>query len=82
MTRNLDKKGVENLANAIIIQAVSDYRYAERKLAKNPNDELAKWDLESIKRFFYSHWFSILTNLSGSMLLSELQKKGLCYGNN
>lgn len=36
--------GYEELANAIILQAVKDYREALRLLGMNPNDKSAKRD--------------------------------------
>ena len=58
----------EELANAILLQAVKDYRLHddEKKLA-------------SIERFFRSDWFSVLTNINPEMLISKLRKEKVCY---
>ncbi len=57
-------KNYENLANAIILQAVNDYR--------NTNFLEERADIE---RFFRSKWFSILTNLDCETLIVNLRKE-------
>ena len=42
---------LEDLANAIIIQAADDYRKARRKLYKNPDDFVARKTLKEIEAF-------------------------------
>lgn len=54
------------LANAIIIQAVKDYRRT-----KNPDER------KELERFFRSGWFSFLCNLDGDALLAQLQKEAV-----
>ena len=58
----------ENLANAIILQAVKDYRLHD--------DEK---ELASIERFFRSGWFSTLTSINPEMLISKLRKEKVRY---
>lgn len=65
----------ENLANAIILQAVKDYRYARHKLRKNPNNAKAKAEINECERFFLSDWFGVLTNLDGEILLQKLKQE-------
>lgn len=67
--------GYEELANAIILQAVKDYRESLRLLSMNPNDKSAKRDQRNIERFFRSEWFSILTDLNGELLLKKLKEE-------
>ena len=67
--------GYEELANAIILQAVKDYREALRLLGMNPNDKSAKRDQRNIERFFRSEWFSILTDLNGELLMKKLKEE-------
>ena len=57
-------KNYEKLANAIILQAVRDYRCSTGK-----NKKL-------IAKFFRSAWFSVLTKLDGEMLIERLRKEG------
>ena len=63
----------ENLANAIILQAVKDYRVALKCLKVNPRNKTALADKEEIERFFRSGWFSVLTRVDGEMLIRSLQ---------
>ena len=58
----------ENLANAIVLQAVKDYRL---------NDD--ERELANIERFFRSGWFSTLTSINPEMLISKLRKEKVCY---
>ena len=58
----------ENLAQAIILQAVKDYRLHD--------DEK---ELASIERFFRSGWFSTLTSINPGMLISKLRKEKVRY---
>ena len=55
------------LADAIVIQAVKDYRKA------------LKYDYRRIKcecrRFFRSDWFKALTTIDGERLISELESE-------
>lgn len=67
----------ERLANAIILQAVHDYRRARKILVKNPKSEAAIKHLISCERFFCSEWFTELTNTDGSTLLRQLQTEVL-----
>ena len=71
--------GYEELANAIILQAVKDYREALRLLSMNPNDKSAKRDQRNIERFFRSEWFSILSDLPKPRLFRPLLHGNLCF---
>lgn len=65
----------ENLANAIILRAVEDYREALGILRYSPNDEDATINKNDIERFFRSGWFGLLTNVDPAMLISRLGKE-------
>ena len=69
--------GYEELANAIILQAVKDYRDAVERLRYTPDDKSALHDKKSIERFFRSEWFSILSDLNGELLLKKLKEEVL-----
>ena len=62
----------ENLANAIILQAVKDYRVALKCLKVNPRNKTAIADKDEIEKFFRSDWFSVLTSVDGEMLIRSL----------
>ena len=52
------------LANAIILQAVNDYRARSDKRT-----------IGEIERFFRSEWFAMLTKLDGEALLEKLREE-------
>ena len=54
----------EELANAIILQAVKDYRLT--------NDER---ELQEIERFFRSGWFGVLSKVDPEYLIKKLRKE-------
>lgn len=62
----------ENLANAIILQAVKDYRMVRRCLKNNPRDKVSLSDKNEIERFLRSQWFAALTKVDGEMLIVSL----------
>ncbi len=65
----------QNLANAIVIQAVKDYRKAMRRLRKDPKHEKSLFWKKYIERFFRSQWFEDLCDLDGEVLIEQLQKE-------
>ena len=54
----------ENLAQAIILQAVKDYRLTD--------DE---YELAEIERFFRSGWFGVLSKVDPEYLIKKLRKE-------
>lgn len=62
-----------NLGNAIILQAVDDYRDALDGISYNkfPPEIIAR----DIERFFRSEDFEILTKVSGEYLIDMLRKE-------
>jgi len=62
-----------NLANAIILQAVKDYRKALRTLSINPNNRSAQYERRRIEQFFRSSWFGVLTSIDPEMLITKLK---------
>ena len=67
-----DITNYENFANAIILQAVKDYRMALKCLKSNPKNRTARADKDEIDRFFRSQWFMVLTSVDGEMLIRSL----------
>ena len=70
-----DIRNYENLANAIILHAVKDYRMALKSLKAHPRNRTAQADKAEIERFFRSQWYSALTSVDGEMLIRSLQKE-------
>lgn len=62
-----------DLAEAIILKAVDDYRHTSKRLLAKPNDDRLKLQKAEIERFFFSSWFQVLTDLDGKLLLQKLQ---------
>lgn len=54
----------ENLANAIVLSAVRDYR-----------NSTSKDEIQSIERFFRSEWFSVLTSVDAEFLIQTLREE-------
>ena len=75
MIRPTDGDPYENLANGIILQAVTDYRKALKKLKREPDDYPAKYMKREVERFFTSRWYTRLTEVDGKMLLDRLGKE-------
>ena len=65
-------EGFEALANAIVVQAVTDYRRLSegKKLTHHGSTQYTLLELE---KFFKSKWFDLLTRVDGEMLLERLQ---------
>lgn len=53
----------EKLANAIVLQAVRDWRDGSEE------------DKREVEHFFRSSWFSVLTRLEPDILISKLRKE-------
>ena len=63
------------LANAVVLQAVKDWRDAVHKLKKRPRYEPAKEMKKECEEFFLSDWFVTLTDCDGSTILKKLQEE-------
>ena len=65
----------EKLANAIILQAVKDYRDALKKLARGRKNTSAEDTKRECERFFRSKWHGALTSVDGEMLIRKLNEE-------
>ena len=65
----------ENLANAVVLQAVKDYRDAVRKLSHGKRNVMAEQRKTECEVFFKSQYFNVFTTLDGNSLLSQLEKE-------
>ena len=65
----------EALAEAVILQGVSDYRRALRKQKKDPGNVSAKIPIEEAEQFFRSDWYRILTTVDGETLIKQLREE-------
>ena len=82
---NRDKVPIEiepykELANAVILQAVDDYRKWTKEYSGSHGDRKLRKGIVELKEFFRSEWFSLLTELDGEQLLlrlkAELEEQG------
>lgn len=62
----------EGLANAIILQAVEDYKTTAAQIRAYPYAG-AYADMRELERFFRSQWFGTLTAVDGEWLLEQLE---------
>lgn len=65
----------ENLAAAIIVSAVKDYKKALRRLKRNQECKEAIQAVKKEERFFYSSWFRVLTDTDPCRLIRRLKEK-------
>ena len=70
---NYEKEGFENLANAIIVQAVKDYRKALSGVSLNSRPSACV--ITECERFFRSEWFRELTDVDGEYLIKTIRKE-------
>ena len=64
----------ENLANAIVLQAVKDYKKALRQLEGNPRNQEARHDKVRLEKFFRSQWYGVLTELDPERLMAGVKE--------
>lgn len=67
--------GYTKLGNAIILQAVKDYRGALKKLKKFPGDDSAESVKREVESFFRGGRFSAITEISAEMLIRKLNEE-------
>ena len=73
-SKNLAEDPYERMANAIILQALTDYRAAVKRVKRNPKDRERMDEALRIERFFRSGWYQRLTNVDGEFLIRKLQE--------
>ena len=65
----------QNLANAIILLAVKDYKTVLRRLMRNPRSQDAQREKKRLERFFFSQWYGVLTDLDPKRLISGVKDR-------
>ena len=65
----------ELLANAIVLQAVKDYRRAARKISGDRQNIMAERTYRDCRRFFLSRWMQVLTDVDGRELIRKLDRE-------
>ena len=72
-SKNISEEPYEALGNAIILQAVKDYRTALKKVKRNPHNRMALDEALSIEKFFRGPLFSVITSVDPEYLIGKLQ---------
>lgn len=62
-----------SLANAVVLQAVKDWRSAVKTLKRHPKSQPALQMKEETEEFFLSDRFSAFTSIDGEALLNKLR---------
>ena len=65
----------EALANAIVVQAVKDYRAARKTLRRHPGSSNAAATIREVEAFFYSSWIKALTTTDPEYILEQLRRE-------
>lgn len=69
------EKGIGELRNAIILQAVKDLKRIYRALKNNPESARLQEAVAHEERFFRSKWYKALTTINGEMVMAHLRKE-------
>jgi len=67
--------GWEDLANAIILSTVKEYRRALKCLRINPGNREWNRRKDECEHFFRSWWFGVLTDADPVMIMERLKKE-------
>ena len=65
----------QELANAIVMQAVKDYRIDLLHSKKHPDNNGYQIEVASLERFFRSGWFGELTSLNTEYLIRRVNEE-------
>ena len=68
-----------SLAAAVVNMAIRDMKRVRVKIEANPDNKVARADLEELERFFGSEWFRNLLLMSG-IEADEKKIKEIIYG--
>lgn len=72
---NEEADAYDNLAVAIVRQAATDYIRAKLRLEKNPDNNFARGEVQSIIHFFRSEWFYMLTGTNYEWVVEKLDQR-------
>lgn len=70
----------EELANAIILQAVKEYKLSLKALGRYPRDSNASYRKWEIEQFLRSKWFKELTDADAEFIINRLKEEYLYDG--
>ena len=66
---------IQDLLNAVVIQAAEDFRYYSVRLILNPKSREWKKRKDNVIRFFLSNDFNAFTRVQAKYILTRLQKE-------
>ncbi|MBQ1492680.1 MAG: hypothetical protein IIZ39_12040 [Blautia sp.] len=69
------ERAYEDLANAIVLSGVREYKRALSRWKRHPTSESAKLAVEKGERFLQSPWFEMLTDVDPSYLIRKLKEE-------
>lgn len=69
--------GYQALANAIIEQAVKEYRAALKILRRHSDSKAAMASAMEVEKFFHSDWYATLTDIDPDYLIDRLRKEAV-----
>lgn len=73
--KELSIVGTERLVKAIVLSATNEYRSIfRRRLYKKPISDGMEIEFDKLESFFESSWFTFLTNMDGSYIMSKLEQ--------
>ena len=75
MSKDNNLNPYEVLANAIVLQAVKDYRDANKKLSRGRKNREAWYTKDECLHFFRSGWFGTLTEIDPEYLIRKLDEE-------
>lgn len=79
MVSLIGEENVRLLSDAIVLQAVMDYRRAKARLKEDRKNKSAISELTEIRQFFLSDWFCDITGADGEVILSRLENDQKTY---
>ena len=71
----MSDEGYYELAKAISLQAVKDFKPAYLRLKRRPDDTAAASRVKEITEFFCGEYFCLLSNADGPALLRKIMKQ-------
>ena len=69
--------GYQALANAIVEQAVKDYRVALKILQRHPDSKAVMQTAMEVEQFFHSPWYATLTDINPDYLIDRMRKEAV-----
>ena len=66
---------IQDLLNAVVVQAAEDYREYSVRVMMKPTDLTAKKEIEAIRQFFLSPEFEVYTTAEGAFILRKLEEE-------